>query len=396
MLSIVKSHLEKLIGYESVSTFSNLDIANYCLAVLQKSGYECHQIKSDSGENTNVLASCGDRSLAGIMLSAHTDVVPVKGQNWTYPPFSLTEHDNKWYGRGTADMKGYIACLLAYAEKLSQSTKGLPVYIALSYDEEIGCQGVPLMIEQFDQLIPVLPQICLIGEPTSMKPVIGHKGKKGVRVKVKGEACHSAVCPDGVNAIEYASELILFIHHLMKQCQQTGLQDPLSEIPYTTLQTGIIHGGTALNIVPHSCTFDFEIRSAYTEELEDLYHQIVLCSKKLEAQMQQVEPSCNICFEELSFYPPLETSTSGKAIQWVRDVTGYNGDCTKVSFGTEGGLFSKYGIETIVIGPGSMQQGHKPDEFIHIDQIQSACQFFEALCVWLTQQDTTNSYQNIN
>ncbi len=386
MHNTVKTHLQKLVSFASVSAESNRDIAEYCIRVLQHNGFLCHTIPDPDQDKINVLAVAGNMAQAGIVFSAHTDVVPTTGQDWTYPPFTLTDMGDKWYGRGTTDMKGYIALLLAYANRLVTAAEksGLPVYICLSYDEEVGCRGVPYAIEKFPELVPTKPKFCFVGEPTEMKPILGHKGKMAVRVSVAGKACHSATCTDGINAIEIASHIVIYIEKRMRDCVQNGIHDPLSHPPHATLQTGLIQGGNALNIVPDTCTFCFEIRSSYQQQIHDIYTDI---SKYIQ-DVQNLYHTRITC-TEIGAYPPLSTEANSPIKRLADALCGHVNPtpAAKVSFGTEGGLFAAYGIPTLVLGMGSMAQGHKADEYIAVSQIRQGIQFFENITQWIHTQE---------
>lgn len=389
MLATVRHHLQSLIAFPSISVDSNRDIAHYCSDILQQAGFVCHQIPHPSQDKINILAVAGDITHPGILFSAHTDVVPVDGQDWTYPPFELTDMGDKWYGRGTTDMKGYIALLLAFAEQLVQvaKTSHMPVSITLTYEEEVGCQGAPFLIEQLPHLIPNKPLFCFVGEPTQMKPILGHKGKIAAEVSVRGLACHSSVCTQGINAIEIASGIITYIRELMDDCIDNGHQDPLSIPPHATLQTGVIQGGSALNIVPDFCTFQFEIRSSSQKEISRLYDAI-----NRYVNTQKATYKTDITVREISSYPPLSTGADSAIKHLAESLCGHpNTPPTKVSFGTEGGLFAQYGIETIVLGPGNMEQGHKPDEFITVSQIQQGINFFNAVLSWIATNEHINT-----
>lgn len=381
MLQTVKQHLQHLVSFPTISTNSNCDIVAYCTQVLTDAGFTCTHIPHPIEPKTNIVAIAGDRQKAGLLFSAHTDVVPVTGQNWTYPPFAVTDTGDKWYGRGTTDMKGYIAIVLTYAEKLAKSAviSGIPVSICLSYDEEIGCQGVPYAIKEFPNILPVKPAYCFVGEPTEMQPILGHKGKIAVAVNITGKPCHSSVCPDGINAIEIASNIIVYIRSLMDDCTIHGDQDNLSYPPHATLQTGRIQGGNALNIVPDSCTFEFEIRSSYQSEIDGLYTKVSDFITK-QKRMYQTD----IIHHIISAYPPLSTDANSPIKQLADRLTNHrNTPPQKVSFGTEGGLFAAYGIPTLICGVGNMDQGHKPDEYIAVSEIKKGMVFFKNVQHWI-------------
>jgi len=329
----------------------------------------------------NLFASIGPVELPGIVLSGHTDVVPVDGQPWTLPPFTLTERDGKLFGRGTADMKGYIACVLALVPALVKAPLRLPVHIALSYDEEVGCLGVRSLLAVLEQR-PVKPMLCIIGEPTELKPVLGHKGKLAMRCDVQGQACHSAYAPSGVNAIEHAAELIGELGRIGQRLR--ARQDPRFDPPFSTVQTGMINGGKALNIVPADCRFDFEVRALPSMDPGEVAEELqAYALQRVLPRMQAVSTQSSIRFTELSAYPGLVTDERSQAAQLIAAFCGSR-DFGTVAFGTEGGLFDAAGIPTVVCGPGSMDQGHKPDEFVSLEQLDGCDAMLQRLLGFIT------------
>ena len=368
-MSASRQLLEALVGFDTTSRESNLQLITYVQGYLAEHGVTCELIHNAEGSKANLLATIGPTSVPGIVLSGHTDVVPVDGQAWRVPPFTLTEREGKLYGRGTADMKGYIACVLALVPDLVATPLQRPVHIALSYDEEVGCLGVRSMLPLFEQA-PVKPLLCIIGEPTELKPVLGHKGKLAMRCAVHGEACHSAYAPYGVNAIEHAADLIGELGRIGQRLREQ--QDPRFDPPFTTVQTGVINGGKALNIVPEQCTFDFEVRAL--PQLDPVTVADALqtyASEQVLPRMRAVSEQSAIHFTELSAYPGLVTDPRSEAAELIAAFSGSR-DFGTVAFGTEGGLFDAVGIPTVVCGPGSMDQGHKPDEFVSVEQL-AAC-----------------------
>ena len=370
--------LARLVAFDTTSRESNLALIEYVRGYLADHGVACELVYNDSGTKANLLATVGPVEVPGIVLSGHTDVVPVDGQAWSVAPFELTEQDGKLHGRGTADMKGYIACVLALVPALARSTLRMPIHIALSYDEEVGCLGVRSLLEVFGAR-PVKPLLCVIGEPTELKPVLGHKGKLAMRCDVHGAACHSAYAPRGVNAIEYAARLIAELGRLGDALKSPEHHDARFDPPFSTVQTGVISGGKALNIVPEDCRFDFEIRALPAmspwQVAEQLQHY---AANTLLPVMRAVSGQSDIRFSELSSYPGLATSAQSQAAQWVAQFCGSD-EFTTVAFGTEGGLFDQLGIPTVVCGPGSMDQGHKPDEFVSVAQLQACDEMLQRL-----------------
>ncbi|NWN50241.1 acetylornithine deacetylase [Pseudomonas sp. MAFF 301514] len=362
--------LAQLVRFDTTSRESNLALIDFVRTYLQDHGVACELVYNAHKSKANLLATIGPAQVPGIVLSGHTDVVPVDGQRWRVAPFELTEQDGKLYGRGTADMKGYIACVLACVPALVQASLRMPVHIALSYDEEVGCLGVRSLIERFHGQ-PVKPLLCVIGEPTELKPVLGHKGKLAMRCQVHGTACHSAYAPAGVNAIEYAARLVSELVRLGETLKATQHLDARFDPAFSTVQTGLISGGKALNIVPQECSFDFEVRSLPAQDPWQVVQQLRdYAEHSLLPAMRAVSAQAAINLSELSSYPGLATSPESQAAEWVAQFCG-SPDFGTVAFGTEGGLFDQAGIPTVVCGPGSMEQGHKPDEFISLEQLQA-------------------------
>lgn len=383
-MSSSRDLLAQLVRFDTTSRESNLALIDFVRTYLLDHGVACELVYNAHKSKANLLATIGPAEVAGIVLSGHTDVVPVDGQRWTVAPFELTERDGKLFGRGTADMKGYIACVLASVPALVKAPLRMPVHIALSYDEEVGCLGVRSLIERFHGQ-PVKPLLCVIGEPTALKPVLGHKGKLAVRCEVHGAACHSAYAPSGVNAIEYAARLIGELVRLGETLKSPEHLDERFDPPFSTVQTGVISGGKALNIVPQNCTFDFEVRSLPAQDPWQVAHQLRgYAEHNLLPAMQAVSAPCAINFSELSSYPGLATSLESQAAEWVAQFCGSR-EFGTVAFGTEGGLFDQAGIPTVVCGPGSMEQGHKPDEFISVEQLDACDRMLERVLGFVSQ-----------
>jgi len=362
--------LAQLVRFDTTSRESNLALIDFVRTYLQDHGVACELVYNAHKSKANLLATIGPAQVPGIVLSGHNDVVPVDGQRWRVAPFELTEQDGKLYGRGTADMKGYIACVLACVPALVQAPLRMPVHIALSYAEEVGCLGVRSLIERFHGQ-PVKPLLCVIGEPTELKPVLGHKGKLAMRCQVHGAACHSAYAPAGVNAIEYAARLVSEWVRLGETLKAPEHLDARFDPAFSTVQTGLISGGKALNIVPQDCSFDFEVRSLPAQDPWQVVQQLRdYAEYSLLPAMRAVSAQSAISISELSSYPGLATAPESQAAEWVAQFCGSQ-DFGTVAFGTEGGLFDQAGIPTVVCGPGSMEQGHKPDEFISLAQLQA-------------------------
>lgn len=360
--------LERLISFATVSRESNLALIAFIRDHLASLGVACELFHNAEGTKASLYATIGPQEVGGIALSGHTDVVPTDGQSWTVEPFCLTEKDGRLHGRGTADMKGFIACVLAAVPLFLARPLKLPVHLAFSYDEEVGCLGVRPMLAQLAAR-PVKPRLCLIGEPTEMKPVLGHKGKLAMRCQVKGAACHSAYAPYGVNAIQTAARLIARLEDIGEGLTRPELQDGRFDPPFSTVQTGLIRGGQALNIVPAECVFDFEVRALPGFDPQQVPDGLrTYAETELLPRMQSVNQGTAIEFEHLSAYPGLATPPNSPGARLLAQLCGSD-DFGTVAFGTEGGLFEQAGIPTVVCGPGSMDQGHKPDEFVSVDQL---------------------------
>ncbi|WP_248920003.1 acetylornithine deacetylase [Pseudomonas entomophila] len=361
--------LERLVGFATVSRDSNLALIGFIKDYLAGLGVESELFHNAEGTKANLFATLGPHDRGGVVLSGHTDVVPVDGQAWTYDPFHLTEHDGRLYGRGTADMKGFIASVLAAVPAFLAQPLRLPVHLAFSYDEEVGCLGVRSLLAALAQR-PNKPTLCLIGEPTELKPVLGHKGKLAMRCQVHGAACHSAYAPYGVNAIEYAARLIGKLGEIGEGLALPRHHDLRFDPPFSTVQTGVIKGGRALNIVPEACEFDFEVRALPGFDAQTVADQLQRYAvAELLPRMRAVSAASDIRLQPLSAYPGLATPADSEAAQLVALFSG-SSEFGTVAFGTEGGLFEQAGIPTVVCGPGSMDQGHKPDEFVSVQQLQ--------------------------
>ena len=342
-------------------------------------GIESHLTFDEVGAKANLFATVGPPDVPGVVLSGHTDVVPVEGQDWTADPFRVVEVDGRLYGRGTADMKSFIAIVLAFVPRFLKKGLRTPIHLAFSYDEEIGCIGVRRLIEKLKGFA-VRPAICIVGEPTSMQVVTGHKGKRSFVARVRGLEAHSALAPLGVNAIEYAAELIGHLKSLATKKQKQGPFDALYDVTHTTVHTGTIAGGTQLNIVPKSCRVEFEFRYLAEDDPDALEAEIRAYAKeKIEPRMRAVAPESGIDIERVNEMPGLNMDPNAEAVAFVKALAGRN-DHAKVAFGTEAGLFqSRVDIPTVVCGPGAIAQAHKPNEFITVEQVAKGEEFMKRL-----------------
>ncbi|WKX25437.1 acetylornithine deacetylase [Tatumella ptyseos] len=377
--------LSKLVSFDTTSRESNLALIDYVQHYLAEQGFQAEILYNPERTKANLVVCIGPRVTGGILLSGHTDVVPVDGQQWHYPPFSLILDNERCYGRGTTDMKGFIACSLAMITVLDADQLKKPVWLGLSYDEEVGCLGVHDLVAYLDSQ-PIKPELCVVGEPTSMQPVNGHKGKIALRCQVKGKACHSAYTPQGVNAIHYASRLIHFI--LDQENILTTERNPRFDPPFSTLHVGTISGGEALNIVPDNCKFDMELRYLPGYSASFLIEGIkAYAQQQLLPNMRERSRDSNITFETLAAYPGLHLD---ETTPWLQRLLKWT-DCSSpqtVSFGTEGGLYQASGITSVVCGPGSMEQGHKADEYIEKGQLVQCLALLEKIIQHLCEKSS--------
>ena len=389
--------LSELIRFDTTSHESNLAMLSYIADYLQQHNVSCQLIRDPKQEKANLYAQIGPSDCAPVILSGHTDTVPTIGQNWHYPTHQLSIDNERAYGRGTTDMKGFIACVLAAVPQMCSAVLQTPIALAFSYDEEIGCIGVRHMLDVLSQQ-PIKPLACIIGEPTSMQVAGVHKGKIAVKVTVKGKECHSGMAPFGVNAVNYAARLIVWLEQLADKKRTLGPFDDNYDIPYSTVHTGTVEGGVALNIVPKAASFVFEIRNVAQEDPKQLIDQFTQYCQTLIKQMQEVDDQCDIQLEVLTQYPGLASDhcDSQAAIRFVKELA-QEQQSASINFGTEAGLFSKHlGIPSVVCGPGSMEQGHKPDEFIELSQLSHCDAFLTRLITALCEQGSPLESESTN
>jgi acetylornithine deacetylase len=355
--------LASLVGFDTTSRNSNLPLIAWIETYLDRFGVPSIRIPDAAGQKANLWATVGPADVPGYVLSGHTDVVPTDGQAWSSDPFCLTERDGRLYGRGATDMKGFDACCLAALPAMLAQPLDKPIHLAFSYDEEVGCVGVRDLIATLARN-NVRPLGCIVGEPTEMKPVIGHKAKRSFDVTVHGRTCHSSLAPQGVNAVEYAARLIARIRAVNDRLARHGGRDPLYDVPHSTAHTGVVQGGTALNIVPDTCTFQFEFRTIAADDVDALTNEVTGYARdELEPEMHAVAPETGIAFAVKSGFPGLETPADDAIVALAKALS-EDTRHEKVAYGTEAGLFAAAGIPSVVIGPGSIDQAHKADEFI--------------------------------
>jgi len=369
--------IRTLVGFDTTSRESNLALIEWVREYLAAHGVES-QLTFDDGKNkanlfATVPARDGNVSVGGIVLSGHTDVVPVDGQPWKTDPFSATLVGDKLYGRGVADMKSFSAIALTHLDDFLRNGLERPLHFALSYDEEVGCVGVRRLL---DDLVArkIKPAGCIVGEPTGMRLVVAHKGRRSYRCRVRGREAHSSLTPNGVNAVQIACELVNFLTHRARQFADRGGFDAAYDVPYTTVHTGVIHGGTAVNIVPRDCSFDFEIRHLPFDDPDELLTDLKRHAATLLPQMHRVDPATYIEFDQLSGMPGFDTH-GGSDITELGKICNLSHEFCKVSFGTEASRFHAAGIPTVICGPGHIAQAHQPDEWVSLEQL-ALCEAF--------------------
>jgi acetylornithine deacetylase len=372
-----RAMIERLIAFKTVSRDSNLGLIEWVRDYLQGFGAKTRLTHDASGKKANLFATLGDSKKPGLVLSGHTDVVPVDGQNWDTDPFAATERDGRLYARGSADMKGFIGIILAQAPKfiaaLNDNRLEAPLHYALSYDEEVGCLGVRGLIADLEEQ-GIRPAGCVVGEPTSMQPIIAHKGTHRFRCAVHGREAHSSYVTHGVNAIEYAARLVVFIRQLADRLAQLEQRDYGFTVPYSTLSTGLIQGGIAANVVPRDCVFQFDMRTLPQAKPDALYQEIHRYAEVLAAEMRGIDASAGIDLQWVSQTVGLAAAESDAIVQWAMQLS-RNPTVGKVSYGTEAGLFQKMGVPTVICGPGDIAEAHRPNEFVALDQL-AQCETF--------------------
>lgn len=349
--------LDRLVAFPTVSADSNLPLIDFVRSYLNQRGFDCRLVPDGGGAKANLMATIGPGNDNGLVLSGHTDVVPVATQAWTSDPFKLTQRGTRLHGRGSTDMKGFLASVLSAADRIDVKTLKRPLHIAFSHDEEIGCVGVRPLIDMLARE-RFKAAVCIVGEPTSMSIALGHKGKLAAQARFLGEAGHSSMAPRFVNAIHLACDFVGTLRAVQGRIAESGRRDEDYDIPYTTVHAGRIAGGEVVNIVAERASVDFEIRHIAEDDVEEIFSRI------------RAVAGAGAEIEVRNAYPGLATSAGSPAVNFAKRLTA-DAPVTKVSFGTEAGLFAtRLGLETVVIGPGNMDQGHQPDEFIEVSELQ--------------------------
>lgn len=378
--------LSRLIAFDTVSRHSNLALIHDVRAYCEQLGLTVDLTFNEAKTKANLFVTVpagenADQINNGLVLSGHTDVVPVDGQDWTSEPFTATIRGDKLYGRGACDMKGFIACaltILPQAVQLSNSGQlRRPLHLALSFDEEVGCLGAPLILADL-KARGITPDYCIVGEPTNMAMVVAHKGIAVYRCRVHGKSAHSSLIGQGVNAISYASRLVGYVDTLAEELSARDDNDALFTVPYSTLSVGTIHGGTATNIVPNLCEFTFDYRNLPHMTQDDILAPIQAKVAELNAQMQARAPETGIELMQEESVPAMTDNNSAELQSLIAALTG-DDERHKVAYATEGGQFTNAGIPTIICGPGSIEQAHKADEYVELIEIERCDGFLQKL-----------------
>ena len=373
--------ITRLVGFDTVSRNSNLALINHVREYLESQGVRSHLVESADGKKANLFATVGPDAEGGVVLSGHTDVVPVDGQPWDTDPFAITEKDGRLYGRGTCDMKSFIAIGLAAVPDMLAAGLKRPVHFALSYDEEVGCAGAPSMIDRLVTDLPK-PSAVIIGEPSSMAPIMAHKGLAAARTTVIGHEAHSSQVQRGVSAVMTAARLITFLEDMMAENKARADADCPFIPPYSTIHVGVVHGGTALNIISRECSFTWDVRVLPGDSVRGYLDRFQSYCDSLLPAMRAIAPEASITTTLLADAPPLNSDGDDAARRIAMRLSGCS-CCGVVPYATEGGQFQERGFSVVVCGPGSIDQAHQPNEYIDISQVTECEEFVGKLIMQL-------------
>ncbi len=375
--------IETLIGFDTTSRESNLELIHYVRDYLGEHGIDSALIHDDSGRKANLFATLGPEIDGGVVLSGHTDVVPVDGQDWSTPPFEIHEGDGRLYGRGTTDMKSFIAVALALVPDFLAAGLEKPLHFAFSYDEEVGCLGAPGLVSHIAGLT-TRPRAVIVGEPTDMTVVNAHKTVTAIDTVVTGFEAHSSAPQAAVSAVAYAGEFLSRLNALARRQREAGPFNERFEPPYTTITAGTIRGGTARNIIAKQAKINWDIRAIPGVEVEALVAEVDAGMAPLVAEMRKVAPESGIETRIINHVPALMAEDGSDAESLVLALAGAN-QTYAVSYGTEGGIFQQSGISTVICGPGNIMQAHKPNEFIELAQVDACAGFMRRLASYLAE-----------
>lgn len=366
-----------LVGFNTVSANSNLALIHCLRDELARLGVPCRLSWNAERTKANLFATLGEGKPAGLILSGHTDTVPWDGQDWSVDPLGAVVRDGRLYGRGSADMKGFIATAVAHAPLFLEADLPFAIHFAFSYDEEVGCFGVRELIADLREA-GIAPLACIVGEPTSMVPAVAHKGVYRYRCCVRGKEAHSSLTPRSVNAIELAARVVGRVRDMAEAFEREEARYEGFDVPFSTASVGQFHGGIADNVVPRDAEFRYEFRDLPTADARAMQEQVVAYARSLEPAMQAVAPETGIRFETICEIPSFLGSAEDAVTRLALRLAG-EPRTTLVAFGTEAGLFKDAGIRTVVCGPGSIAQAHQPDEYVTLEQLMRCQAFMEGL-----------------
>lgn len=377
-----KEILARLVSFDTTSHKTNIPMAEWVRDYLAGHGVESQFIPSDDGIHTSLFATIGPNGDGGVGLSGHMDVVPVTGQPWDTDPFTMVEKDGRLYGRGTCDMKGYIACVLAMVPELKARRLRLPMHVVLSYDEEVGCTGVKPMIEAFGKTLPK-PRLVFVGEPSMMTVVDAHKGGYRFRTEVTGKDAHSSRPQLGVGSIMIAADLIVKLKQIEQKLKETHV-NPRFDPPYASFTVSGIEGGIAHNIIPPKCAFTWGVRAMPGTEALGIARQLQdYAEAELLPAMRAVHPQCDIVTQTLGILPPFYSGEGSEATTLAMQFAGQN-ETFAVPYGTEASHFQAAGCSSVICGPGHIDQAHQPNEYVDVSELDKCMGFLRRLADWAT------------
>ena len=371
--------LSDLVAFPVLGGDPNLAIVDYIESYLSGFGVSCTRVYDAGRTKACLHARIGPPVDGGVILSGHTDVVPVEGQDWATDPFELVEREGKLYGRGACDMKGYLACVLAAVPTFVKTALEKPIYLAFSYDEEVGCVSGQLLPEAIRDHYAETPAHCIVGEPSNLRPVIGHKGIMVYEVTVRGSAGHSSRIRTEVSAIHEAARLIGWLEEKMDALVAAGALDDRFDPPHSSLHVGVLRGGTAHNIVADSCWFTVDVRCLPGDDLAEIERDFRAYAKTVEAPMQLRFPRASITIGEYHpNVPPLITDADAPVVRLIQALTGVD-ELQTVAYASEGGQFSAAGFATVICGPGDIAQAHRANEYVEVSQLERGVKVLEGL-----------------
>ena len=368
---------QTLVRIDTVSANSNLPLIHFVRDELRKLGVASRLTWNAGKTKANLFATLGEGKPGGIILSGHTDTVPWDGQDWSADPLGAQLRDGRLYGRGSADMKSFIAIALAHAPQFLESRSPFAVHLAFSYDEEVGCFGVRELIADMREA-GVRPLACIVGEPTGMVPAIAHKGVYRYRCCVRGKEAHSSLTPHSVNAVEMAARLVGKVRDMAEGFERDERRYEGFDVPFSTASVGQFHGGIADNVVPRDAEFRYEFRDLPTADARAMQERVVAHARALEPAMKRILPEAGFSFETICEVPSFLGSESDRVTRLAQRLSGEAGT-TLVAFGTEAGIFKNAGIPTVVCGPGHIAQAHQPDEYVALEQLARCESFMRGL-----------------